>query len=90
MKRSISKFVGAGALALSLTMLPSALPAGAQTNSGQDNPTVDTTPFQESNNDFNNLGWLGLLGLIGLANLFRKPKERTVERYNDPQYTNRP
>ena len=89
MKRTISKFFGASALALSLTLLPSALPAGAQTSTSQDGPTMDTTPFQESDNDFNNLGWLGLLGLIGLANLFRKPKPTTTETYSDPQYTNR-
>lgn len=77
MKRSdLPKFVGAGILALSLTMMPLSLPASAQNNSGESNaPTLDTTPFQETKDDNNNWGWLGLLGLIGLANLFRKPHE---------------
>ncbi|HEY9625237.1 MAG TPA: WGxxGxxG family protein [Crinalium sp.] len=74
------KVVSAGALAVGLAVMPATFPAAAQTSS--DNPTVDTTPFQESTNDFNNLGWLGLIGLVGLANLFRKPK--TSDRYNDP------
>ena len=82
MKRSnLSKMAGAGILALSLTFLPSALPASAQTNTTTNtNPTLDTTPFQETKDDNNNWGWLGLIGLIGLANLFRKHEETTVRR----------
>jgi hypothetical protein len=79
---NFGKLIGAGVLALGLAVMPATLPAGATTS---DNPTVDTTPFQESSDDFNNLGWLGLIGLLGLANLFRKP--RTVQRYNDPSST---
>lgn len=78
----LSKFVGASILAASLAILPLYLPASAQTGTQpntttEDNtqPTIDTTPFQETRDDHNNWGWLGLLGLIGLANLFRKPKE---------------
>lgn len=70
-----------GALALSLAILP-AVPAAAQNSS--EAPTVDTTPFQESESDFNNLGWLGALGLLGLANLFRKPS-RHENHDNTPQ-----
>jgi hypothetical protein len=79
---NLSKVVGAGVLSLSLATLPLSLPASAQNNAESNAPTVDTTPFQETQNDHNNWGWLGLLGLIGLANLFRKPKEPTV--YRDP------
>lgn len=61
-----------GALTLGLAVLP-ATPVAAQNSS--EAPTVDTTPLQESDSDFNNLGWLGALGLLGLANLFRKPKQ---------------
>ncbi|HEY9876366.1 MAG TPA: WGxxGxxG family protein [Candidatus Obscuribacterales bacterium] len=70
---NLSKIAGASLLALSLSILPSAIPASAQTNSNDNSTTVDTTPFQETKNDGDhNFGWLGLLGLIGLANLFRK------------------
>lgn len=76
------KIIGAGILALSLATLPATLPAAAQNNSTVQNnsnrPALDTTPFQETKDDFNNFGWLGALGLIGLANLFRKPKRRTT------------
>ncbi len=83
---NLSKIAGASVLALSLTILPSTLPASAQTNPNRNpnvdrsGPTVDTTPFQETKDDNNNWGWLGLIGLIGLANLFRKEPERVVNR----------
>jgi hypothetical protein len=78
MKKVNSKLMlGLGALALSLAVLP-ATPAVAQTPS--EAPTVDTTPFQETEDDFNNLGWLGALGLLGLANLFRKPRQEHSNR----------
>ncbi|MCL1471762.1 WGxxGxxG family protein [Argonema antarcticum] len=86
MKRSkLSKIAGASVLALSLTILPSTLPAAAQNNPNIDRsgPTVDTTPFQETKDDNNNWGWLGLIGLIGLANLFRKEPERVVNHDRD-------
>jgi hypothetical protein len=79
------KILGASVLALSLSVLPIALPAAAQTDTNR--PTLDTTPFQETRDDNNNWGWLGLIGLIGLANLFRKPRSRTV--YQDPNVTTR-
>lgn len=84
---NVSKLVGAGILAVSLAVVPATFSANAQTDPNPNNPTVDTTPFQESTNDNNNLGWLGLLGLIGLANLFRQPK--TVERYREPDMAGR-
>lgn len=66
----VKKMLSTGVLAFSLVALP-AIPVAAQTST--DAPAVDTTPFQESESDFNNLGWLGALGLLGLLNLFRKP-----------------
>jgi hypothetical protein len=79
--RDFSKIIKAGVLAAGLMLLPIA-PSVAQTETNTDSPTVDTTPFQESENDPGNWGWLGLIGLIGLANLFRKPK--TTEVYREP------
>lgn len=81
----ISKMAGVTFLALSLTMLPSALPASAQNNLGENQaPVIDTTPLQESENEENgNWGWLGLLGLIGLANLFRKNKRHVTHQEPD-------
>ncbi|HEY9876902.1 MAG TPA: WGxxGxxG family protein [Leptolyngbyaceae cyanobacterium] len=78
--------LGTGLLALSLTMLPASLPAAAQSNANN-NPTVDTTPFQESTNDFNNFGWLGLVGLLGLLNLLRKPKTQHHDTHTVPDAT---
>ena len=85
---NISKTTAATLIALSLAVLPSALPAEAQTNSdpAQNNTdsngaVVDRTPFQESKNDNNHWGALGLLGILGLANLFRKDEPK---RYRDP------
>lgn len=36
--------------------------------------TLDTTPFQETEDEPSNWGWLGLVGLLGLLNLLRKRK----------------
>lgn len=96
---NFSKVVGVSIIAASVAIMPLSLPASAQTDTqpttttpnttieDKTSPTVDTTPFQESENDRNpNFGWLGLLGLIGLANLFRKPKT-TV--YSEPDVTTR-
>ncbi len=86
---SLSKVAGAGVLATSLAMMPLTLPAAAQNNTESNNPTFDTTPLQETKNDFNNFGWLGLIGLIGLANLFRKRRsdqnaDEHASGYRDP------
>ena len=86
MKRSdLSKILGTSALAISLAVIPSVLPASAQTNTNPNNDrslTVDTTPFQEANNDYKDGNWglLGLLGLIGLAGRFRKDEPTVVNR----------
>lgn len=75
-RSNIAKFVGAGVLAIGLAIAPSTLPAHGQADPSPNNPTVDTTPFAETQSDNNNWGWLGLIGLIGLANLFRKSRPR--------------
>lgn len=95
MKRSnLSKVVGATVLTLSLAILPSTLPASAQTG-GTGSDTTNTAPDTTGNNtqtqgtdsaatgdrDFD-WGWLGLIGLAGLAGLARKREEPT--RYRDP------
>ncbi len=95
MNSKLTKIAGASVIAASLALIPLSLPASAQTDntaptttqtSPESNaPVFDTTPFQETKNDNNNLGWLGLLGLIGLANLFRKPK---AVAYSDPGTVN--
>lgn len=78
---NLSKVIGSGVLALSLATMPLTLPASAQNNNQSEGPVVDTTPFQETKNDFNNFGWLGLIGLVGLVNLLRKGKNS--EHHND-------
>lgn len=84
----ISKNTAATLIALSLAVLPSAMPASAQTesapaqnNTDSNGVVLDRTPFQESRRDNNHWGALGLLGILGLANLFRKDEPK---RYRDP------
>lgn len=91
------KVIGTAALAASLSLLPSVLPATAQTQSPGSSPTtevernnapnLDTTPFQESKGTADNYGWLGAFGLLGLLNLFRKPKAPTA--YEEPNVASR-
>lgn len=85
MNRFMSKGLGAGILILGLATAPLALPASAQ-NAESNRPALDTTPLQETKNDFNNFGWLGLIGLIGVVNLFRK--RRQSEPQGDPHVGN--
>lgn len=84
----VSKWVGASALALSLAIVPSVLPAAAQVTPDPVDPTLsepdatyaDPGYAVEDNNDFS-WGWLGLLGLIGLAGLAGRNKDRTTTTY---------
>lgn len=89
MKRSnLSKFVGAGILALGVTVMPLNLPASAQTDTTSPGTTGDTmgndqtadVAGEEGDRDFD-WGWLGLLGLAGLAGL---AKRNEPVRYQDP------
>jgi hypothetical protein len=84
----LSKNAAATLIALSLAVLPSAMPASAQTqsapaqnNNNSNGVVLDRTPLQESKEDNNHWGALGLLGILGLANLFRKDDPK---RYRDP------
>ncbi|NJP09787.1 MAG: hypothetical protein HC866_10125 [Leptolyngbyaceae cyanobacterium RU_5_1] len=77
---NLSKLVGLGALSLSLTALPMALPVSAQTAPAPDSPT---TTVQDNDDGFD-LGWLGLLGLLGLAGLAGKKRRDEPARYQDP------
>jgi hypothetical protein len=87
----LSNVIGMAALALSLSLVPSVLPAAAQTQDNnnpttdiQNNnaPNLDTTPFQETRGKVDNYGWLGVFGMLGLLNLLRKPKAPTA--YEEP------
>lgn len=89
---TLSKTVGASVLALSLAVLPSALPVSAQTNDTSPAPGTTegggqmqgTDSAETGDRDFD-WGWLGLIGLAGLAGLSGKREEPT--RYRDPGAT---
>lgn len=92
MKRSnISKFVGAGVLTLGMAVMPSIMPASAQTDTtgttGTTGTTTTTTTQGTDNVDTGDRdfdwGWLGLLGLGGLAGLAGK-KNSEPTAYRDP------
>jgi MYXO-CTERM domain-containing protein len=84
---NVSKVLGASALALSLSIVPSTLPASAQNNTEQTDPNTMSAQENEADRDFD-WGWLGLLGLAGLAGLVRKNEEPT--RHRDPNMESRP
>ncbi|PZU93361.1 MAG: hypothetical protein DCF32_23305 [Leptolyngbya sp.] len=79
--------LGTGALALSLAVLPSTLPASAQTATDPVTPgdAVTTTDDNYDDDGFD-WGWLGLLGLIGLAGLKGRDRD-TRTTYVDPTST---
>jgi hypothetical protein len=92
---SLSKLVGAGAIAASLAVVPLTLPAQAQTQ----NNTTDTTQqtgtttqqtgdvaAADTDNDFD-WGWLGLLGLPGLLGLAGLKRQENVHHDNNPNVT---
>lgn len=86
MKRfNLSNVIGAGVLALSLSILPSALPANAQSDNA---PNTTTAGANEGDRDFD-WGWLGLLGLAGLAGLARKTEDPVRLRSTDEAGTTR-
>ncbi|HEY9727017.1 MAG TPA: WGxxGxxG family protein [Chroococcales cyanobacterium] len=81
---SFYKFIGAGAIAASLAVLPLNLPAQAQNaapNATQPNGNADRTgPLDKHTNrgDTNDIGWFGLIGLAGLAGLAAKRRKETT------------
>ncbi|MBD1914693.1 MULTISPECIES: WGxxGxxG family protein [Cyanophyceae] len=100
--KSLATWLGTGALAVSLAVLPSILPASAQTTTGSDGvgtTTTDgigTTTTTNDNNDGFDWGWLGLIGLAGLAGLKGKDRDNdnrvsyadrtTTTSTNNPRY----
>ncbi len=64
--KSLATWLGTGAIALSLAVLPSTLPASAQTAT---DPVVPGDTVTTTDDDGFDWGWLGLLGLVGLAGL---------------------
>lgn len=89
MKRfGVSKIVGTAALALSLALAPTVLPASAQTttNDGTTTDTTTTTTTDRPLTDGNYAdGDWGLLGLLGLFGLFGRKNRRD----DDTAYSNR-
>ncbi|MEA5448671.1 WGxxGxxG family protein [Leptolyngbya sp. CCNP1308] len=95
--KTLATWLGTGALALSLAVLPSTLPASAQTNTDPITPgnTVTTTNDDYGDDGFD-WGWLGLLGLIGLAGLKGRDRNHdtstsyadrtTATSTNNPRY----
>lgn len=89
---SVSKWLGASALALSLAILPSTLPAAAQVTPDPVDPTLAepgaayADPAYAEDDGFD-WGWLGLLGLLGLAGLAGRNKERTTTYRTDDRVT---
>jgi hypothetical protein len=75
------KIAGAGIVALSLTILPLALPASAQnlpdnTNRDRTSPVTNTAPLPENRYYDRDAVWLGAIGLLSLA-LLLNAYERT-------------
>lgn len=95
MKFGVFKILGTSALALSMSLLPAALPAAAQTDTNTTDTNSVTTPGERANygdttdqgdRDFD-WGWLGLLGLLGLAGLAKKNDEPVA--YREPDVVSR-
>ncbi len=78
---SLVNLMGGSLLALSLAILPSTLPASAQTNT-TDPVAPGTVTTTADDNDGFDWGWLGLLGLIGLAGLKGRDRD-TTPSYSD-------
>ncbi len=79
----LSKFLGAGVIAVGLAVLPAMLPASAQTSGGSTGGSDAGGTYSTRQDRHTNYGWLGLIGLAGLAGLRRRHKSTT---YRDPAY----
>ena len=78
MPRTTRKLLALGLLGLTLTLIPFAGPASAQTTGDRTGTDTGTTTTQADRDDDGfDYGWLGLLGLVGLAGL-RPRKDHTV------------
>ena len=82
--KPLATWLGAGAITLSLAVLPSTLPASAQTATDPVTPEGTVVTTEDDGFDW---GWLGLLGLIGLAGLKGRDRDhdhnRTTNTYVD-------
>ena len=76
--KSLVTWLGTGALALSFAVLPSTLPASAQTTTDPIDDPIDPAGTVVTTDDGFDWGWLGLLGLLGLAGL--KGRDRDHDR----------
>lgn len=87
MKRfNLSNVAGSTVLALSLAIVPSVIPASAQTTTSPDGTVTDTTTTDRPLTDGNYAdGDWGLLGLLGLFGLFG----RKSRKHDDTAYSNR-
>jgi hypothetical protein len=83
---ALTKIIGAGVVAFSLT----ALPVSAQTTTTPDTGTTTTQPgatiTEVDRDNGTDWGWLGLLGLAGLFGLTGRKKTETTA-YRDPNST---
>jgi hypothetical protein len=88
MKRmSLVSWVQAGAFAMSMLLMPLAMPTSAQV---QDNTSVPNVRNVEGNYNRGYAGLWGLAGLLGLAGLAGRRRAPAPERsYTDPR-TQRP
>ncbi len=80
--KSLATWLGTGAIALSLAVLPSTLPASAQTATDPIAPG-NTVAIPTTNDDGFDWGWLGLLGLLGLAGLKGRDHDKNRATYTD-------
>lgn len=85
----ISKVLGTGALALSLSVLPAAIPASAQNAApGVGGSTSGDATTTETYDDEGRNGYWGLLGLLGLFGLLgRRSHKDDAAVYRDPNAT---
>ncbi|PZO14389.1 MAG: hypothetical protein DCF25_15010 [Leptolyngbya foveolarum] len=80
--KSLATWLGTGAIALSFAVLPSTLPASAQTTTDPIEPDgVVLAPTTED--DGFDWGWLGLIGLAGLAGLKGRDRDDNRATYTD-------
>lgn len=92
----LTKLVGAGVIAASLTIVPLRASAQTQSPAGTETSPTDTLTAPttgtsgtgdvadtDTDNDFD-WGWLGLIGLAGLAGLAGKKRDDRPVQYQDP------
>lgn len=84
---SLLKFISAGILAASVSVIPMNLPASAQTTTGTGTQGTSTTGTTTTYDNYDNRGLWGLVGLVGLLGLVKRRKEdthTTTTRREDP------